>query len=501
MPTSEPVMRRVSLAILVAFGCGSAPTPTRAPSTARIAPWQTWGTADPYEIVAMPPDARWAVICQARGDTNGDGKIAISFTMHGDQEGDAMTAYLVDPAGHESVIDNVLGHSTDGRWLAIVEAGAPVLIETTTWRRTPLDGSLPQFHITTGHASWDFSPDSRYLLFSRHGAPIVRELATGIERTIAPAAWRTDWSADGSWVELRILHGDTDHDGYVHGPDDEPSEGVPGNNCGYKHSWGDVLTDIDPDVYANDAAKLQAVSDSAQREDDLARVLWRVRDGRLVNGVMGISDSVIVGKRADGQLEVGELGKPAKAIPVGCEIQSSWAPANSLVLRCALPGDLYSVRWWRGDAELELYHGAYETVLIGENNAHVEIAAKATSIIVDSTDGHVISRREHTYISWQDRDRLLVHRDSEYGGSLIALYVHGKADPIVWTRELGAVEYPYAIIGDRRLDLRTLETVDVPPGALRMRSDGALLFDGGATTLDIYQASYLRRGPLRWVQP
>jgi hypothetical protein len=461
----------------------------------------TWGTADPYRIVELPPDARWAVICQARSDTNGDGKIAISFTMHGDQEGDAMTAYLIDPAGHESVIDNVLDRSPDGRWLAIVEAGAPVLIETTSWQRTRLDGSLPQFHITTGHASWDFSPDSRYLLFSRHGAPIVRELATGIERTIAPAAWRTDWSVDGSWVELRILHGDTDHDGYVHGPDDEPNEGVPGRNCGHKREYGDVLTDIDPDVYATDGTKLDAVAESAQHEDDLARVLWRVRDGRLVNGVKAISDSVIVGKRADGQLEVGELGKPAKAIPAGCNIESSWAPAHSLVLLCALPGDLYSVRWWRGDADIELYRGDYHVVVMGENHAHFEIAAKEKDVFVDSTDGHVIARREHTYITWQDRDHMLVNRDSDEGGPLVSLFIRGRAEPIAWKSELDTWAYPYAIIGDRRLDLRTLETVDVPRGALRMRSDGALLFDGGATTLDIYQASSQRRGPLRWVRP
>lgn len=96
---------------------------------------------------------------------------------------------------------------------------------------------------------------------------------------------------------------------------------------------------------------------------------------------------------------------------------------------------------------------------------------------------------------------MLVHRDSEVGGPVVALFTRGKTDPIVWKRDLGALAYPYAIIDGRRLDLRTLETVDVPPNAVRMRSDGALMFDGGATTSDASQASYLRRGPLRWVQP
>ena len=255
----------VWLCVVLSVGVTACGAPQTTTSPSAVTPW---GTAHPYRTVALPPDGRWALICQARSDTNHDGQIAIDYSIHGDQGGDEMTAYLIAPDSNESVVENFLGMTRDGRWLAVVEHGRPVLIETTRWRRTPLSGTPPRFRITSGFATWRFSPDGTHLLFSRDGAPIVRDLASGVEHAIAPAAWSADWSSDGSWIELQILHGDTNHDGFIHGPDDEPSEGVPGNNCGHKFDWGNQLAELAPELDSN-ASTFQKAMDSLQAPDDL----------------------------------------------------------------------------------------------------------------------------------------------------------------------------------------------------------------------------------------
>src|SRR5689334_22606331 len=124
-------------------GCG--PHGPVAQPTGRGGHGAPWGTAAPYTLVAVPPSGTWAVMCQARIDTNGDGKIEAYYELHGELAGDDMTAFLVDGDGRETPIDNVLARDPTGRYLVVELAKAPVLIDTTTWARTPLVGALPEF--------------------------------------------------------------------------------------------------------------------------------------------------------------------------------------------------------------------------------------------------------------------------------------------------------------------------------------------------------------------
>jgi hypothetical protein len=66
-----------NLLTLAMVGCHPpAPAP---PQAARAI-----GTHDPYKIVVTPPDGRWSLVCQARTDTDHDGKIAAWHGFHGD---------------------------------------------------------------------------------------------------------------------------------------------------------------------------------------------------------------------------------------------------------------------------------------------------------------------------------------------------------------------------------------------------------------------------------
>src|SRR5262245_20937871 len=106
------------LCVVLLAACGAmAPIP----STPAV------GTTGPYELRASPPDGRWLVVCQARTDSDHDGKLEVYWEIHGEAGGDQLIPYLVDDRGRETVLDNVLAVDPKGRYLAAIEHGAKVL--------------------------------------------------------------------------------------------------------------------------------------------------------------------------------------------------------------------------------------------------------------------------------------------------------------------------------------------------------------------------------------
>jgi hypothetical protein len=135
------------------------------------------GTAAPTLVQAVAPDGRWVVLCQARLDTNGDGKLEVDIGPHGDPYGDALAPYLVVGEGDGVPIDAFLDADPTGRYLAIVVHGGPVLYDTQTGAETALSSE---------RSPMEFSVDGTRLLFSRliggSRTLVVRTLATGDER-------------------------------------------------------------------------------------------------------------------------------------------------------------------------------------------------------------------------------------------------------------------------------------------------------------------------------
>lgn len=137
--------------MLVGPGCaaprpGSVPfVPSSAPSTRSAdvparrltpQPWPfiqdstgTFGTAHPVLTRESAPDGRWALLDQARADTDGDGKVLIGFGLDG-SFGDARTLYFVDGGGPGTPIDHFVHSDESRRFVVMVLRGRLVLADT-----------------------------------------------------------------------------------------------------------------------------------------------------------------------------------------------------------------------------------------------------------------------------------------------------------------------------------------------------------------------------------
>ena len=70
-------------------------------------------------VEAVGANGRWAAVCQARKDTDGDGKIAVRYGPRGELAGDAMRSYFVLGGGKGEPIDAVAAHDRAGRYVVL----------------------------------------------------------------------------------------------------------------------------------------------------------------------------------------------------------------------------------------------------------------------------------------------------------------------------------------------------------------------------------------------
>lgn len=234
-------MKRIAIALFVA-ACGGAPAGQPAkPSAPAVAPAPTqpaagaplskqapaapatpagaaitdrlpigsgdFGTAGPTIIRGADPSERWMALCQARSDTDGNGKIAISTGHHGEISGDRMDMYLVLGGGEGTPIDALASSSLDGRWLAIVRGGKVELIDGQSGDVRELPGADAQSDGRPGASHRAAVIGKDRLLYIRHDPSgddklVVHDLASHAEKEIAVPGrlWRIDYGPD------RIAH-------------------------------------------------------------------------------------------------------------------------------------------------------------------------------------------------------------------------------------------------------------------------------------------------------
>jgi hypothetical protein len=227
---------RIALAVLVAFpACSSGPkqpVTTGNTTTKPSGPVESGpiGTDGAIVIEASDPVGRWVVACQARTDTNGDGKVEVNIGLHGDTFGDAMTPYLIVGTGAGEAIDAFVDQSSDGAWIAAVVKDQLVLVDARTGARTPIadadvrDDAYP----TLAPRVAAFAGASR-LVFMRHrangDAVVSRDLVTGRETELAVpgALWRVEPDAAGTWVRVVTIRRDTDNSGTLEWPSQHTS--------------------------------------------------------------------------------------------------------------------------------------------------------------------------------------------------------------------------------------------------------------------------------------
>lgn len=198
-------MRALVVGLLAA--CTKAPQPAEpAPQPAPhqpavVPPARTatgdYGTAHPTFVRAFDRvSSRWMALCQARKDTDGDGRIEIMVGHHGELFGDAMQLYFVIDGGDGTQVDHIVDTSLDDRWVVLVRGGGLELVDTKTRALCELKDADVESDNRPGawHRAARFATDR--LLYIRHrdkgDALVIRDLATQTEREVAVAdrIWR-----------------------------------------------------------------------------------------------------------------------------------------------------------------------------------------------------------------------------------------------------------------------------------------------------------------------
>jgi hypothetical protein len=147
-----------------------------------------YGTANPLFIRAADKAERWVAMCQARKDTDGDGKIEVHTGHHGGLFGDGMQLYLAIGGGPGTEIDALASRSEDERWLAVLRDKKLWLVDGETGAQTPLVDADIESDNRPGapHRAAVFSGTK--LLYTRHRAGgdalVIHDVATHAEREI-----------------------------------------------------------------------------------------------------------------------------------------------------------------------------------------------------------------------------------------------------------------------------------------------------------------------------
>jgi hypothetical protein len=144
------------------------------------------GTAHPVMVKQIADDGSWLVACEARRDTDGDGKIRVSYGFHGRTYGDDLEPYLIIGSGPGTRIDAFVSQSDDGRWVAVIRGGKLVLIDTTAHTELVVSGADTRDDgdpYSVARAA-NISGDGTRMTYFRSDRLVIRELATGRERSV-----------------------------------------------------------------------------------------------------------------------------------------------------------------------------------------------------------------------------------------------------------------------------------------------------------------------------
>jgi hypothetical protein len=197
------------LAFVAALGCAGSPPPRHVPtntgSPSALAPTTparpvvkltgglpvgtgAYGTDNPGLVRAHDFHERWMAVCQARKDTDGDGKIEIHTGHHGELWGDDMQLYLILGGGEGTPIDAIPSWSADGRYVSVLRDTKLWIVDTQTGEQHALVDADIESDDRPGtlHRAGRFSGNR--LLYVRHRAMsdtlVIHDPKTHAEREV-----------------------------------------------------------------------------------------------------------------------------------------------------------------------------------------------------------------------------------------------------------------------------------------------------------------------------
>lgn len=452
------------------------------------------GTAHPTLLVSADPEARWVAICQARNDTDRDGKIEVGVGYHGETYGDELAPYLVIGDGPGSELDDFVTASRDGRRIVVVEKKRLIVIDVTTAERLDLSAlgadASDDPRPFGPHRAASFDARGEKLLYVRRKAGrhviVVRELDTGNETVVDPGKgllWRADLSEDGTWVQAWVVAKDGDKNGKLELPSMHTS--LSARRC------RGPITSYSTGGMRGDPPERRLAPASGGTARDRGDVVGNLGDGLVVRG-------------NSGELELVRAKKRVSVAPSGCDAKllHTDAARGKILIGCNDGGraDSYALLFGpNGSKRLELrtLHASrqFDVRWVGVNGY-------ASDAFLDLASDRVHPLGQHEWVRASDGPRAIVSfwdgKDSrevrwvdvERGKrrTLIALGKHhGQA---------AAVAGPMIAIANKVFDARTgreLGRYDREPLAIDLR--GRLL-----------QPATDRRhsvapGPLTWKPP
>ncbi|HEY5938720.1 MAG TPA: hypothetical protein VIU61_28910, partial [Kofleriaceae bacterium] len=233
----------------------------------------------------------------------------------------------------------------------------------------------------------------------------------------------------------------------------------------------------------------------------ISQHLWRVRDRKTFAGEAVVAGDTIVSRRDDDTLWISTAGGTARQLaPAKCKVEATYAAARSALVVCATGDKTSTVSWVRDGARRELFSAPDADPLVeGDGTRYAGIYPRQA--IVDMLTGKVIADDKHLYHEWSDATRVFVihSRPSTHGelrwdtGRTITFPSQDGADR--------SIAPPYLVDHRSYVNLDSGQVKPLASAPVTVRSDGAILLDGGLQLLpeDAEHAPHV--GPLRWVMP
>jgi len=209
----------------------SAPPPAASSAKAVAAPLPPptgpLGTAHPVVLEKAAADGRWAALCQAREDTDGDGKVAVTLGPRGELGGDDMRSYFVGAGGAGEPIDGFVGSDAADRFVALIRERRLIVIDTFEGKTIDLSARGADVRSDAAnylpHRAVAFDDSGSRLLYLRRESDRTRvitlDLVSGEEQAIDPGpgvVWRAELSS--GLVVLKVVASDTNGNGRLDFP-------------------------------------------------------------------------------------------------------------------------------------------------------------------------------------------------------------------------------------------------------------------------------------------
>lgn len=447
------------------------------------------GTEGPLSFESAAGDGSWVVYCQARKDSNSDGRIEARVGPGGELIGDALTRWFSLGSGHEVAIDDVLARSEDDSRALLRMQGRLFLLENQELRELELPNADLRFEPGSQNPHRTLALVESTLFWVRMAGNrselLARDLRTGedrVEHALRGPIIRFQVHDSGARLVLQV-------------------PGADANNNG-RFDWP-FVPQRHPHACVGPIPRLMA---PIRRSDPLHTVLLNRRTGShqsVDNLIVPFGDGALR-RDPNGALILERAGRARAVADSNCAGRVLWADPkrDQMLIGCAAPKK--SAR-----LQVELVHAFVRTGLdfdvaalefdepLGTLRRLVPLYPGADAVLFDLELQKLHWLRRGDQVLHASETKALVRR----GRRLIVFNAErstesvlpGMIDPLGELLVQGDLVYITPFVVDTALG-RLLGRVPGP--GLSLTRNGEVL-----TPTQAADATTLARGPLRWRTP